>query len=625
MYHIAVISKNGTYLDNAVRFLSKYSSDFTVKAISDPSIINEILQTEPIDIYVCDHDPPKIDALAVFNKRLASNDFRPFIIASKNGGEQSMFQAFDSGVSLWMPMDDNDAIIFMKMSKKIVVLVEKYRAEQNNKLNDRRLKSLVKLNSMHNEDFTAYMTFALEESIGLTNSEIGYLALYNSETQELNMKTWSKKSMEQCMVEGKPMKYYLPKSGLWGEPVRRKAPMVINDYDSDAVPKKGLPEGHIKLRKLMMIPLMDKGEVIGTAGVGNKLDDYNDTDLNQFILMMEGFTHIYVEKKQAEESNAIQRRLRNVLMSSPTGILALDGNMNVVDCSDTTRDILGIDPGFTGGPLPNNNWISNNIIENIERIKYRDDRRYTDTVIGESYEGKKYRLRIYNNEMSEDEPFFLVTIEDYTAIAKMSSTIENSLLMRKTFTDIIVSTLKMDVRNIKDRIKYVTDGSVREMLYHNTAQIESKARFIKEYGDIGIIEPEWTKVTDSFSTAKMGLKKEYEFSIDADGVLILADYTFHRVFQHLMENSISRGGFTKARVSYKVTRGNLLLIYEDDSAGIPYDKKDSLFDNVWYDNVDFFIIDAIIRVSNFKIVEAGDPDKGVRFEITVPPERFEII
>ena len=131
--------------------------------------------------------------------------------------------------------------------------------------------------------------------------------------------------------------------------------------------------------------------------------------------------------------------------------------------------------------------------------------------------------------------------------------------------------------------------------------------------------------TDSFSTAMMGLKKEYEFSIDADGVLILADYTFHRVFQHLMENSISRGGFTKARVSYKVTRGNLLLIYEDDSAGIPYDKKDSLFDNVWYDNVDFFIIDAIIRVSNFKIVEAGDPDKGVRFEITVPPERFEII
>ncbi len=626
MYHIAVISRNGSYLDSAVRHLSKFNSGFKVRAVSDPNIINSILEREPIDIYVCDHDPPDLDAQSVYDKRLASNDYRPFIVATKHSTNESVLNAFESGISLWVPMDESDAISFMKISKKIVVFVEKYRAEQNNKLNDRRLKSLIQLSNMNNEDFESYMSYALEESINLTSSSIGYLALYNEETQELDMKTWSKKSMDQCMVEGRPMKYYLPKAGLWGEPIRRRSPLVINDYNSDAVPKKGLPEGHIPLKNLIMIPLMHGQEVLGTAGVGNKIGEYTETDLNQFILMMEGFTHIFVEKRQEEATRAVQQRLRNVLMNSPNGILILDGDLNVIDCSEHTKEFLDFDEDYTGRPLPNNNWMTNDLISLVEKLKYTGNPRFTDTVIGDKNpDGTRYRIRIYSDESSSN-PFFLISLEDYTAIANMSDTIESGLLMRKVFNDFTVSTINIDIHNIKDRIKYVTDGSLREMLYHNMSSIEAKSRSIKEYGDIGIIAPEWIKVNDAISTAITNYRKIYEFTTKTDGLLILADYTFFRVFLHLIENGISRGGFSKATISYKVTRGNLVIIYEDDATGIPYDKKSLLFtDDIRHENLDFFIINAIITASRFSIKENGDPDRGSRFEITVPIDRFEII
>lgn len=626
MYYIAVISKNNAYLDNAVSFLNKYNSQFVVKPVSDPSMINDMLKAEPIDIYVCDHDPPRLDAQKVFERRLASNDFRPFIVASKLSGNQSVLAAFESGISLWVPMDDSYAVSFMKVSKKIVVFAEKYRAEQNNRMNDRRLRSLIQMNNMHGEDFTAYMSYALEESINLTRSEIGYLALYDKDTQILDMKTWSKRSMEQCMVEGKPMKYSLPKAGLWGEPIRMQRPFVINDYNSEAVPRKGLPQGHIPLKNLIMIPLMHSGEVIGTAGVGNKIGDYDETDLNQFILMMDGFTHIYTEKKQEEEAKALQHRLRNVLMNSPNEIVMLDGDLNIIDCSDSIRNTFGLKDSDLNGPLPNNNWIANDIISLVEKIKYTGNTKFTDTVINEkSSDGRKYRIRVYSDE-SDGQSFFLISIEDYTTIANMSSIIEGSLLMRKIFNDLAVSNINLSVRSIREKSDYISDSGVRDSINDDLSSIETKTRFLKEYGDIGILAPEWMRVTDAFSSAINNHRNEYDFTIRADGVQILADYTFHRVFLHLLENAKARGGFTKASVSYKVSGGNLVIICEDDAKGIPRNRKERLFsDDLSLENMDYFIINAIMKVSKFSIVENGNPEVGARFEITVPPDRFEIL
>ena len=217
-------------------------------------------------------------------------------------------------------------------------------------------------------------------------------------------------------------------------------------------------------------------------------------------------------------------------------------------------------------------------------------------------------------------------MEDYTTIADMSGTIESGMLMRKVFNDFAISNINMGVRSIKEKLDYIKDDSIRESLYENISNIETKSRFIKEYADIGIVTAEWFLVTDAFNKAIINYRNDYDLTIKAEGVRLLGDYTFTRVFTHLVANAIERGNFTKATVSYKVFQGNLILVCEDDANGIPKEKKEKLFsEDITRDNLDFFIVGAIIRACRYSIEENGNPDKGARFEITVPPDRFEIL
>ena len=626
MYRIAVISSNQEYLDNAARFLSNFNSEFVVITIDDYTKINDILVDNPIDVYICDHDPPALDARTVFNKRLSNNDFRPFMVASRNSDKNTVISAFELGVNLWVPLDESYAVSFMRVSTKVVPLAESYRAQQNNRMNDRRLRSLVELSRMYDKNMDELMSYALEKSIELTNSDIGYLALYHKETDQLEMKIWSQHSLDLCRVMNRTVIYDLSKSGLWGEPVRRQIPMVINDYNSDAVPRKGTPAGHIPLKRLMMIPLTDRGVVIGTAGVGNKLDTYTEADLNQFILMMDGLTRIIVQRRQREENLAVQQRLRNVLMRSPMGFIMLDGDFNVTDCSDYAKNILDLDSDFTGGPLPLKNWIGVATLRMLENVRDYGDSNYSDTVTsGDVSDNRKFRIRVFS-DVTGPGPFYFVSLEDYTTIASMSSTIEKGILMKKTFVDDLTSAIRSNIKSIGNMAKGISDPHDRDFILNMLSKMEPMARTIKELGDVGIIEPEWINVSDAFSMARTNYSGKFDYSVKTDGLIILADYTFYRVFMHLFDDGMVRGGLSKVDVSYRIADGALRIIYEDDAAGIPNELKASLFSSDPLGNgSDYFIINGIVTASGFTIEETGDPRKGTRFEIIVPMDRFGII
>ena len=149
---------------------------------------------------------------------------------------------------------------------------------------------------------------------------------------------------------------------------------------------------------------------------------------------------------------------------------------------------------------------------------------------------------------------------------------------------------------------------------------------MKELGDVGIIEPEWINVSDAFSMARTNYSGKFDYSVKTDGLIILADYTFYRVFTHLFDDGLIRGGLSKVDVSYTISDGSLKIVYEDDAAGIPHELKASLFSSDPLGNgSDYFIINGIVTASGFTIKETGDPRKGARFEITVPMDRFGII
>ncbi len=120
----------------------------------------------------------------------------------------------------------------------------------------------------------------VEEATNLTKSELSYFAVMNSVEDTLVMIGWSKTAMSNCSVIDKPIVYALTDTGLWGDCVRERKPVVTNDYKNLQKPtKKGYPAGHVEVIRHFNIPIFEDEHIAGVLGVGNKADDYTEEDV----------------------------------------------------------------------------------------------------------------------------------------------------------------------------------------------------------------------------------------------------------------------------------------------------------------------------------------------------------
>lgn len=171
------------------------------------------------------------------------------------------------------------------------------------RLNEARLQALLELNRMSAAPLQEITDFVLESAVALTGSTIGYLAFLNEDESVLTMHSWSKSAMQQCAIIDKPIVYQVVDTGLWGEAVRQRRPVITNDYQAPSPLKKGYPPGHLAVTRHMNAPVFDGDRIVIVAGVGNKVQPYDDSDARQLTLMMQGMWQL-LQRKRAEEALA---------------------------------------------------------------------------------------------------------------------------------------------------------------------------------------------------------------------------------------------------------------------------------------------------------------------------------
>ena len=139
----------------------------------------------------------------------------------------------------------------------------------------------------------------VEEAVRALGSTLGYFAVMNETEDVLTMIGWSKTAMHACSMIDKPIVYPIEETGLWGDAVRERKPVVTNDYAGSKKPtKKGYPEGHVKIIRHVNVPVWDGDHIAGVLGVGNKADNYSAADAQ---LLQELANRAWAHVKTARE------------------------------------------------------------------------------------------------------------------------------------------------------------------------------------------------------------------------------------------------------------------------------------------------------------------------------------
>ena len=174
------------------------------------------------------------------------------------------------------------------------------------------LRGLVNVLQYRAETIQEFLDNALNEAIKLSESMLGYIYFYHEDKQQFVLNSWSKDVMKACSIITPLTCYELDKTGLWGEAVRQRKPILLNDFQADHPLKKGYPKGHAHLTRFLTLPIFRDERIIAVVGVANKADEYDETDLLQLTLLMDAVWKFVGIKEGEDALQASEARYRRI-------------------------------------------------------------------------------------------------------------------------------------------------------------------------------------------------------------------------------------------------------------------------------------------------------------------------
>lgn len=161
-------------------------------------------------------------------------------------------------------------------------------------------------------------------------------------------------------------------------------------------------------------------------------------------------------------------------------------------------------------------------------------------------------------------------------------------------------------------------------------KIESMIAFTREYEEIGVKEPQWQNVSALISTVmKEPLFSELTWICDIpENLEIFADPLVVKVCYNLVENAIRHGErVTTIRIYITMKGTDLVIMFEDDGAGIKPDEKEKVFEFGYGHNTGMGLplSREILAITDITIKEIGEGDSGARFEILIPCDKYRMV
>ena len=169
-------------------------------------------------------------------------------------------------------------------------------------LSDLRLKAMFEMSQEADRmDERALLQRGIDEAVRLTGSEIGYLHFVNDDQESIQLYAWSSGTLAQCTALH-DSHYPIAAAGVWADTARLRRAVVHNDYQR-LTNRSGYPDGHVHLTRHLGVPVVEGDRVRALIGVGNKADNYDESDEHELQLIADDLWRI-VMRRRAEAALA---------------------------------------------------------------------------------------------------------------------------------------------------------------------------------------------------------------------------------------------------------------------------------------------------------------------------------
>lgn len=174
----------------------------------------------------------------------------------------------------------------------------------------------------------------LDEAEILTYSQIGFYHFLEDDQKTLSLQTWSTNTLNNmCKADDSGLHYPISKAGVWVDCVRKRRPVIHNDYVSLAN-KKGFPEGHAPVVRELVVPVFRKKKIVAILGVGNKINNYNENDVKTVQQLADLAWETIVRKQTEEALRENEKKFRTLYNETPVMRHSIDRDGRLINVSN---------------------------------------------------------------------------------------------------------------------------------------------------------------------------------------------------------------------------------------------------------------------------------------------------
>lgn len=354
-------------------------------------------------------------------------------------------------------------------------ITEKKKIVEELRLDAVRFQALYELSLMGEESEKRLLDFTLEASLRITGSSIGNIFFLNDDETIRTLHALSNGVEETCAIPDKPKSNKVGVAGLVYECIRRRAPVIINDYQMSNPLKIGYPDGHIPITRYMNFPLIDNGRIALLISIANKETDYHDNDVKQLTLLLSAMWRIIQKRKAENLLKESENSFQQVFEQSIDAIILVRlKRLKILDANPAALSLFG---------LNNLSFSKVNISKLFDREDLRrlvialSDNNHSDSYLlskttGFKTDGEKIVISMKGKLITlQDEPVILCSIRDIRAQMQLEEEIKATqakMIQTNKMTSIglLVSGVGHEINNPNQCIS--TNASVLHSIWKDT-------------------------------------------------------------------------------------------------------------------------------------------------------------